>query len=117
MQLIQVFPRFTSFHNDDSVTNTAVELKAEGAVLVGGNVYNPDTADVAYLVFFDLAADDVDLGTTEPVFSLAVPAGESLTFECPRPIHVATALSCAATSTRLGSGAPSSALTLWVAFR
>lgn len=116
--LVEIFPRFPQGLNDDAVTNAAADVKDDsaGGFIVGGNVYNPDGSDVAYLVFFDAAADDVTLGDTVPVLSVAVPPGESIVFDPPRPIRCEVGLSYAATATQLGAGAPSSDLTMWLAY-
>lgn len=116
--LVEIFPRFPHSLNDDAVSNAAVDVKADeaGGFIVGGNVYNPDATDVAYLVFFDAAAADVVLGDAIPIFSVAVPAGESIVFDPPRPIQCLAGLSYACTATQLGAGAPSTDITLWLAY-
>lgn len=116
--LVEIWPRNPLGLNDDAVTNTAADVKVSeaGGYLLGGNAYNPDGSDVAYLQFFDAAADDVTLGTTVPVYTLAVPPLTSLPLELPRPIQCQAGMSYACTATMLGSGAPSSDCTMWLAY-
>lgn len=108
---MELHPIITSQAQDDSITNTAEVLKASSGLIIGGEVYNGDASAVAYLVFFNVAAASVVLGTTVPVYSVAVPAGTARAFVPPRPIRCGTAMSYAAVTTRLGSGAPSTVLT------
>jgi hypothetical protein len=116
--LVEIFPRHPLGLNDAAVSNAAVDVKADsdGGFIVGGNAYNPDASDVAYLQFFAVEAGDVVLGTTVPVFTIAVPAGESIVFDPPRPIQCVAGLSYACTATQLGAGAPSSDCTMWLSY-
>jgi hypothetical protein len=117
--LVELYPRFPLGLNVAAATNTAVDVKADdaGGFILGGNAFNADASDVAYVVFFDAEAADVTLGTTVPVFSVAVPAGASVVFDPPRPIQCEAGLSYAAVATRLGSGAPSTTISLWLAYK
>jgi hypothetical protein len=108
---MELWPQVTTQRNDDSVTATAEVIKATNGILVGGEVYNGDASAMAYLVFFDLAAASVVLGTTVPVYTVAVPPGQARTFIPPRPLRFHAAMSYAAVTTRLGSSAPATALT------
>ena len=108
---MELWPQLTSQINDDSITATAEVLKASPGLIIGGEAYNPDASDVAYLVFFELAAASVVLGTTVPVYTVAIPPGTARAFVPPRPIRCATAMSYAAVTTRRGSTAPSTAIT------
>lgn len=108
---MELWPQITVNVSDDSITNTAEALKASPGLIIGGEVFNGDASAVAYLVFFQVAAASVVLGTTVPVYTVAVPAGAARAFVPPRPIRCTTAMSYAAVTTRLGSTAPSTALT------
>jgi hypothetical protein len=116
--LVEIFPRFPRGLNDDAASNAAVDVKDDeaGGFIVGGNAYNPDAADVAYLQFFDVPAGDVTLGTTEPIFTVAIPPLASIVFDPPRPIQCEGGLSYACTDSQLGSGAPSTDCTMWLAY-
>jgi hypothetical protein len=74
-------------------------------MFVGGRAYNP-TVSVVYVQIFDAAVDDVELGTTEPVFSMAVPPGRSVRLRPPRPIPCPSGISFAATGSRTGAESP-----------
>lgn len=107
---MELHPIRTNQIQDDSVTATAEVIRATGGLIVGGEVYNPDPSDVAYLVFFEVAAASVVLGTTVPVYTVAVPPASARAFMPPRPIVCSTAMSYAAVTTRRGSSAPSTAI-------
>jgi hypothetical protein len=109
---MELWPQITYQHHDDAVTNTAVELKGSSGLVVGGDVFNPHASNVGYLVFFAVAAASVVLGTTVPVFSVAVPPGSSRKIDPPRPIRCNGPISYAAATTRLGAIAPSTALSM-----
>jgi hypothetical protein len=109
--IVDIFPKHTEAHHDLSATNAAENATAGGAWLVGGDVYNPG-ASVAYLQVFDAAAADVTLGTTVPVYTLAIPATGAALIDPPRPVLCSTRMSYAVTATRTGAGAPASACNL-----
>jgi hypothetical protein len=116
--LVELYPRFPLGRNDAAVAAAAVNVKTStaGGFIVGGNAFNPHATDVAYLQFFDQVAAAVVLGTTVPVFTVAVPPGGSVVFDPPRPIQCETGLSYACTATQLGAGAPSAPITMWLAY-
>lgn len=116
--IVEIFPRDPLGLNDDAVTNTAVDVKASelGGWLVGGNAYNPSTDDVAYLQFFNAVAADVTLGTTVPIYTIAIPAVTSLPLDPPRPIQFSAGMSYACTATMLGAGAPTSDCTMFLQY-
>lgn len=117
MSIHDIFPKHTETHHDLSVTNTAENLPRDaGAWLVGGDVYNPHASDVAYLQIFEVAAGSVTLGTTAPVYAVAVPAGAHVPIAPPRPILCGTRLSYAVTATRTGNGAPPAACDLTIIY-
>lgn len=99
---------------DDDIDDTVEAVKVTPGLVLGGNVYNADAADTAFLLFFDDQVGAVTLGVAEPIYSVAVPPGTSVAFVPPRPIKCRTAISIAAATTRLGAVAPSSALSVWV---
>lgn len=110
--IVDIFPKRTLAHHDLSATNTAENISRTGpAYLVGGDVYNPG-ASVAYLQVFAVAAGSVTLGTTVPVYTLAIPATSAVPIDPPRPVLCSTRLSYAITATRTGAGAPASACNL-----
>lgn len=113
---VELTPHAGVSFTDDDVDDTAEEVKDTPGLILGGNAYNPDTTDIAYLLFFDAATGDVTLGTTEPVYSVAVPPLTWVPFVPPRPVKCYLAISVAAATTRLGAVAPSSALSVWVQF-
>lgn len=114
--IVDIFPKHTLAHHDLSVTNTAENGPRNGpAWLVGGDVYNPG-ASVAYLQVFDSAAGSVTLGSTVPVYALAIPATSSALIDPLRPILCSTRLSYAITATRTGAGAPASACDLTLVY-
>ncbi|MEM9462127.1 MAG: hypothetical protein AAGF11_48675 [Myxococcota bacterium] len=116
------FPSHVGAEHRESVTNTVVDHQRDGADwtdavwLVGGDVYNPHATDVAYLQLFAAASADVTLGTDGALLALAVPPGASVSIAVRQPVLFNPRLSYAATSTRTGSVAPTSALTLSLLF-
>lgn len=86
----------------------ALAVPAGGrSTFLGLDVYNPGSA-VAYLQAFDVAAEDVELGTTVPVLAYALLPGQVRKVRPKRALW-AGVLSYAVTSTRTGSGMPSAA--------
>lgn len=113
--LVDLFPKHTQPHHDLTVTNAAENASAAGSWLVGGDIYNPG-ASVAYLQVFDSAAADVTLGSSTPVWTVAIPATSAREIDPPRPIQCLTRISYAVTATRTGAGAPASACTMTLVF-
>ena len=116
--IVEIFPRDPQGLNDDAVTNTAVDVKATelDGWLVGGNAFNPDDSAVAYLQFFNAVAADVVLGTTVPVYTIAIPPLASMPLDPPRPIQCSTGMSYACTATMLGAGAPAQAVSMYLQY-
>lgn len=83
----------------------AVQDITAAGVFAGGTAYNPHNQPV-YLQVFDAAADDVVLGTTEPIYTIAVPAGRSIRLRTARPIKCRNGMSFAATGGRTSGTSP-----------
>lgn len=80
-------------------------------LLVGGRAFNPQSSTI-YVQVFDAQAADVELGTTVPVFTAAVPPGRAVRLRPPRPIRCPGGLSFAATAERTGGSSPAGPITL-----
>lgn len=93
-----------------ALTNSAQAIKASGGQLHGYYIYNPNAAAVAYVLFYNVAAASVTVGTTNPAFMLAIPAGGAANLSLERGINFSTAMSWAATSTADGNGALATAV-------
>jgi hypothetical protein len=93
-----------------ALTSTAQVIKASAGTLHGYFIYNPN-ATAAYVQFYNTAQASVTVGTTNPLFMLAVPAGSAANLWMPEGINFSNAgWSWAATSTAGGNGAPTTAL-------
>lgn len=97
--------RFTDGDGD----NTAQVLKASAGNLYKLNVYNPNNT-VAYIQLFNTAAGSVTVGTTAPVASYAIPATGGIILDFDPPDPYTTAITYACTTTRAGSGDPTTGL-------
>lgn len=101
---------------DPAAAATPVELKARGeARVVAVDAYNPGTA-MAFLQLFGKAAADVTLGTTRPDWVIPIPQGGGRDPVFPQPLVFAAGLTYAVTSTASGSGAPSAACPISIAY-
>jgi hypothetical protein len=98
-------------------TTTVRTVKADGGVLAGWSVYNPN-ATVAYVQVFDVASGiAVTLGTTVPDLVLPVAATSAVHVLDGTGIHFQNGIKLAATTTATGSTAPSTGLELSLAYR
>lgn len=103
-------------YTNGALTATVVDVstRCEG-ILKGLQAYNPNTSDV-WVQVFKVAAASVTLGTTTPVLSFLVPKGDGTNRGAYVDDFVAgislggVAVSVAATTTRAGSTAPSTAI-------
>lgn len=91
---------------------TAQAIKASAGVLYGYYAYNPEAA-VTFVHFYNTAAGSVTVGTTNPLFTIAIPAGSAANLALPYGITFSNAgWSCAATTTAGGNGAPATGVSL-----
>ena len=85
---------------------TAQVVKASAGQLYGWYLYNPEAA-VTFVHFYNVAAASVTVGTTNPLFTFAVPAGAAANQVFPIGIVFSNAgWSVAATTTAGGNTAP-----------
>ena len=85
---------------------TAQVIKASAGLLLGYYLYNPEAA-VTFVHFYNTAAASVTVGTTNPLFSLAIPAESAANLTMPYGITFSNAgWSIAATTTAGGNTAP-----------
>ncbi len=91
---------------------TAQVIKASAGQLYGYFIYNPEAA-VTFVHFYNTAAASVTVGTTNPMFTVAVPAGSAANLSLPYGITFSNAgWSCAATTTAGGNTAPATGASL-----
>lgn len=90
---------------------TAQAVKASAGQLYGYYVSNPE-ASKTYLHFYNTAQGSVTVGTTNPLFSLEIPAGSAANVSLPQGVAFGTAITVAATTTAGGNTAPSTGLSL-----
>jgi len=103
----------TPFFDSDG-DNTAQVVKAAAGKLYGLEISNPNAAD-AWIQLFDVAAGSVVVGTTTPIQSYLVPAGNGvqdggMDKNFTIPINFATAITYACTTTPTGAGDPTTGL-------
>lgn len=84
---------------------TAQAGKASAGQLYGYYLYNPEAA-VTFVHFYDTASGSVTVGTTNPLFTVAIPAGSAANLALTHGITFATAITMAATTTAGGNTAP-----------
>lgn len=91
---------------------TAQAVKASAGVLYGYYAYNPEAA-VTFVHFYNTAAASVTVGTTNPLFTIAIPATSAANLALPYGITFSNAgWSVAATTTAGGTGAPATGVSL-----
>lgn len=91
---------------------TAQVIKASAGKLYGYYIYNPEAA-VTFVHFYNTAAASVTVGTTNPLFTIPVPAGSAANLLNDIGITFSNAgWSCAATTTAGGNTAPSTGVSL-----
>ena len=101
---------------DSDGDNTAQSVVQTDSRLYGVQCSNINTED-AFIQFFDVASGSVTVGTTAPMFSLLVPAGDGTNRggndPLPTiPIEFNTAMTYACTTTPTGNGNPTTGLTV-----
>ena len=93
---------------------TAQAIKASAGQLYGYYAYNPESA-ATFVHFYNTASASVTVGTTNPMFTIAIPAGSAANLTIPQGILFSNAgWSCAATTTAGGTGAPATGVSLVV---
>lgn len=91
---------------------TAQAVKASAGQLYGYYAYNPEAA-VSFVHFYNVAAASVTVGTTNPLFTIAIPAGSAANLSIPQGILFSNAgWSVAATTTAGGNTAPATGVSL-----
>jgi hypothetical protein len=91
---------------------TAQVIKASAGKLYGYYAFNPE-ASTTFVHFYNTAAASVTVGTTNPLFTLAIPAGAAANLMSEIGITFSNAgWSCAATTTAGGNTAPSTGVSL-----
>ena len=93
---------------------TAQAIKASAGQMYGYYAYNPEAA-VTFVHFYNVAAASVTVGTTNPMFTIAIPAGAAANLMFPHGVVFSNAgWSCAATTTAGGNTAPATGVSLVV---
>lgn len=93
-----------------ALTSTAQVVKASAGQLFGYYIYNPNSS-AQFVHFYNTAAASVTVGTTNPLFTLTIPATSAANLMGDIGITFSNAgWSWAATATAGGNGAPSTAL-------
>lgn len=93
-----------------ALTSTAQVIKASAGQVYGYYIYNPN-ATAQFVHFYNTAAGSVTVGTTNPLFSLTIPATSAANLMGANGVTFTNAgFSIAATATAGGNGAPSTAL-------
>ncbi len=97
-----------------ALTNSAQAIKASAGQIFGYYAYNPN-AIAQFVHFYNVASASVTVGSTNPLFTLTVPAASAANLITPIGITFSNAgFSCAASATAGGNGAPTTALDLIV---
>ncbi len=91
---------------------TAQVIKASAGQLYGYYAYNPEAA-VSFVHFYNTAAASVTVGTTNPLFTIAIPAGSAANLMFGIGVAFSNAgWSCAATTTAGGNTSPATGVSL-----
>lgn len=88
-----------------SIGATVTAIKASAGQVYGWYFYNNNTTQ-SYVQFFNAATGSVTLGTTAPLYSLAIPANGGSNAFPPQGIAHSAAITIAITTTRSGSTGP-----------
>lgn len=99
----------SSADGSTALTNTAQAIKASRGQLWGYYIYNPN-ATAQFVLFYNVAAAGVTVGTTVPQIMLTIPATAGANLMFPNGVKFTGPFSVAAASTAGGSGAPTTAL-------
>lgn len=98
------------------LSNAAQAVKASAGQVYAYFGYNPNST-AYYIHFYNVAAASVVVGTTNPLFTLTVPATGGLNLALPSGIAFDTAIAVAATTTAGGNSAPATGLDLVVWYK
>jgi hypothetical protein len=93
-----------SSYNYAGLSTTVQTIKSSAGMVYGWVIYNPNSS-VAYVQVFNTTSPT--LGSTVPLYSIPVPAGQTTTALFDVGITHGTAIAVAATTTMRGSTAPS----------
>ncbi len=93
---------------------TKQTIKASAGQIYGYYAFNPEAA-TTFVHFYN--TDTVTVGTTNPQMSIAIPAGSAANLTLPFGILFDTAISCSATTTAGGNGAPATGVSLVVWYK
>lgn len=88
----------TTSDGGTAVSTTAVEVKASAGKLYGWYFYNPND-EVVFVNFYNTAQGSVTVGTTNPLFQIALPAGAAGHVFPPIGIAFSTAITVSSTKT------------------
>jgi hypothetical protein len=99
----------TSQDSSTALTSTAQAIKASAGTLTGYYIYNPN-ATAAFVNFYNVASGSVTVGTTAPLFHLAIPATSAANLSYTFGPAFSTAISWSATATAGSNTAPTTAL-------
>jgi len=106
---------FSGSDGSSILVATAQVVKGSAGALYGYFIYNPEAA-VTFVHFYNTAAASVTVGTTNPLFTLPIPAGAAANMTFPMGVTFSNAgWSVAATTTAGGNTAPSTGVSavLW----
>jgi len=105
---------FSGSDGSSILVATAQVVKSTAGQLYGYYAYNPEAA-VTFVHFYNTAAASVTVGTTNPLFTIAIPATSAANLSIPQGITFSNAgWSVAATTTAGGNTAPATGVSLVV---
>lgn len=108
---------FSGSDGSSILVATAQAVKASAGQLYGYYAYNPEAA-VTFVHFYNTAAGSVTVGTTNPLFTLAIPPGSAANLFTDTGITFSNAgWSVAATTTAGGNTAPATGVSLVVWYK
>lgn len=112
------FDTFMASGSDGSsiLVATAQAVKASAGKVFGYYLYNPEAA-VTFVHFYNTAQGSVTVGTTNPLFTLPIPAGSGANLMSDIGITFGTAITIAATTTAGGNTAPATGVSAVIFFK
>lgn len=112
------FDTFMASGSDGSsiLVATAQAVKASAGKVYGYYLYNPEAA-VTFVHFYNTAQGSVTVGTTNPLFSLQIPAGSAANLMSDIGITFGTAITIAATTTAGGNTAPATGVSATIFYK
>ena len=101
-----------------ALSNTDQQIKATAGRIYSWYFKNPHATDTAWVHFYNATAANVTVGTTVPVWSVEVKAGQFMEAYLTIPVSMATAITIAATTSadHTVSTAPTTALVVFVGY-